>query len=62
MIRFIIRRKIGDNISGYRTESLETVDINVPELEQILIGGGSGESGFDIRELFGIEIIKERQS
>ena len=56
MIRFIIRRKWRDSISGAETDSFETLQSEAPELERILCGGGCGEGGFDIRELVGAEV------
>lgn len=57
MIRFIVRRKFKDNYNGCELDSFETYDIDVPELESVLSSGGSGESGYDVSTLAGIEII-----
>lgn len=59
MIRFIIRRKIKDQWNGLEEEVFETIDIDVPELEAALIGGGISENGYDIRVLLGCEILKD---
>lgn len=37
---------------------LETIVADVPELEAYVSRGGYGESGFEIGELVGVEIIK----
>lgn len=42
------------NNDGY-----ETVDIDVPELESILTGGGWGENGCDVRHLAGVEVRQD---
>lgn len=57
MIRFIMRRKWRDAISGAESENFESLLCDVPELERTLSGGGHGEGGFDIRELVGAEIV-----
>lgn len=57
MLRFIISRQWGDGYSGANTQGFETVDIDVPELESILCGGGHGPSGHDLRSLAGVEVL-----
>ena len=57
MLRVIIRRKFKDSYSGLETDELETVDVECQALEEILKGGGSGESGYDYRSVAGIEIL-----
>lgn len=58
MLRFIIRRQWRDKYSGASDDGFETVDIDVPSLEQILCSGGQGEGHFDMRSLAGVEIIE----
>ena len=57
MIRFIIKRHYRAAFTGVSTQDFETVEIDVPELERILTGGGYSEDGHDIRELAGVEIV-----
>lgn len=59
MLRFIIRRRCKDRATGLETEGFETVDIEVPELERIITGGGFAEDGYDDRELAGVEVLRE---
>lgn len=59
MIRFIIKRHERDNNSGAEMLDYKTVDIDAPELEKILSGGGSGPMGFESFQLIGAEIIHE---
>ena len=56
MLRFILKNKYSCEISGNSGERYETIDIDVPELEKILIRGGFGESGYDKTELIGVEL------
>lgn len=57
MIRFIIKRRI-DNMYDCVTENFETLDVDVPELEEALKRGGKmiGGPGYDISELVGVEV------
>lgn len=57
MIRFIIKRKLNDRMSGLQSEGLETFDAECPELERVLLGGGTGQEQYDYRELLGVEIL-----
>lgn len=57
MLRFIIRRRWKDQWSGLDDDGFETVDIDVPELEQILCAGGFGEKSYDMRSLAGVEVL-----
>lgn len=60
MLRFVIRRKMLDLGSGAKTEGLETVDADCPELEQVLRGGGIDPHGaYDTREVAGVELIDD---
>ncbi len=57
MIRFILKRKVKndpDPASG--TELLETLDVDVPELEAALKRGGVSQYAYDISELVGVEV------
>lgn len=62
MIRFIIKYHHKDRANGLVTEGFETVDIDVPRLEDILNGGGFAEDGYDYRELLGVEILRRKDS
>ncbi len=57
MLRFILRRKVVDRISGMENVTYRTLDIDVPELESRLNNGGYGENGCDITSLLGVEIM-----
>lgn len=57
MIRFILNRRIieaGDP-NGHAFTSMETLDVDVPELEALLKRGGRG-AGSDFTELVGAEL------
>jgi hypothetical protein len=56
MLRFIIKREIKDGYNGLVDSGFETVDIDVPELERILTGGGFSEHSYDHRALAGVEV------
>lgn len=57
MIRFIIKRHM-DNGRSVGTSSFETFDVDVPELERALTGGGfDGGGSYDLRELVGVEVL-----
>lgn len=57
MLRFIIKRQQKCSVTGLETSCFETVDIDVPELEAIILGGGTGNGGYDVREVAGIEAL-----
>ena len=57
MIRFVIRRKMLDRGSSLASEGLETVDAECPELERVLMGGGTDMDAYDYRELAGAEVL-----
>ena len=61
MIRFIIERKY-KYPNGLEDDELETVDIDVPQLERILTDGGSSEDGYDLRYLLGVEVLRQEQT
>lgn len=58
MIRFIMKRRV-DNSYGCVTEHFETLDLEVPTLEQALTRGGvnMGGPGYALSELVGVEIL-----
>lgn len=58
MLRFVVRRRWRDTISGSSGDILETIVADVPALETYVSRGGYGESGFEIGELVGVEVIK----
>ncbi len=57
MIRAVLRRRWADKISGASTDQLFTLDFDCPELEEALLKGGYGESGFDMTDLVGVEVL-----
>lgn len=57
MLRFIIRRKINDRHSGLQSEGLETLDVDCPDLERVLCGGGQDQEAYDYREVAGVEVL-----
>lgn len=57
MIRFIMRARRKDPVSGYEGERLYTFDTEVPALEAELGAGGYGESGYECNDLIGVEVI-----
>lgn len=65
MLRFIIKVKWRDGISGAEGEYLRSFDIDVPELQDALTDGGFGENGYEMPSLVGVEVLrngKEQQS
>lgn len=57
MIRFILKRKHkADPDPGCGTVALETLDVQVPELEKVLRRGGVSQYSYDITELVGAEV------
>lgn len=59
-LRFILKRNIKDQYNGCEHEHLQTLDLEVPELEEALSGGGRGENGYDITSLLGVEILTNK--
>jgi len=61
MIRFILRHRSCALNCGMQTEtaSIETIDGDLVKLEARLRSGGKGESGFELCELLGVEVIDE---
>lgn len=41
------------------TCELETLDVNCPELEAVLRGGGQGPDEYDYRQVAGVEVLPE---
>lgn len=58
MIRFILERHEVDLHSGYDQRDLVTLDLEVPELQNLLIKGGRGEHGFEVWRLLGAEVVE----
>lgn len=59
MLRFIIKTKWRDGISGAEGEYFKTLDIVVPKLQDELCKGGFGESGYDMVQLVGVEVLPD---
>jgi hypothetical protein len=57
MIRFIIEHDTCNLTTDYRHKELQTIDIDIPELEKILSPGGIGD-GWSLSRLVGVEVIK----
>jgi len=57
MIRFLIKRKWGDNVVGGNGSCFYTIDGDITELEECLRKGGTGEYGYEIHELIGCEVV-----
>jgi hypothetical protein len=57
MIRFFIRRKFRDAASGLETDEIESITVDVPEIEAVLTDGGYGENGYDHRLVVGAEVV-----
>lgn len=58
MIRFVLRRQRVE--LDWRSTTLETLDVDLPELEAILTRGGYGPEGCDLTELIGAEIVRPK--
>lgn len=57
MIRFILKRKIKDGVSGYEGEDLYTIDGDLAKLEDRLKKRALGDGYYEVHELIGFEII-----
>lgn len=57
MIRFILKRKHRDNISGAEWTEMETFESHFSPLQAALQRGGMGQDGYDLTELVGVEIV-----
>ena len=58
MIRFIIKRKTLDRGSGCEHETFETFDVDVPDLQAALLGGGMDPHGaYNVHHLVGVEVL-----
>lgn len=59
MLRFVLKVRTLDGHTGLRQEWFETLDCDVPVLEEKLRGGGRSESAYFICDLEGVEIKPE---
>ena len=57
MLRYIMKCKWGDTTSGSSGLNYYTIDGDAESVEKKLKDGGCGESGFEIHELVGVEVI-----
>lgn len=60
MIRLIVRTDdahMAAHVGGAVLTTYQTIDVDLPELEAILLDGGSSESGFRHRQLVGAEVV-----
>ena len=62
MLRAIIRQKIKDGVNGGAWEALHTIDFDNSAIETLLSGGGCNETGYDISELVGVELLSQTLS
>lgn len=62
MLRFIFRRTVKDEFNGLETTRLVTLDIDVPEVENVLTRGGSSEAGYDFTDIEDIEVLPQNKS
>lgn len=59
-MRFVIFRKFKDEKSGLEADSLETVDVQCPELEKALTCATTPtEKCYDFRKLIGATIVPD---
>lgn len=57
MLRAHFRRRFKDNMSGIQIENqVYSIPFDNPEIEKELRAGGFGETGFEVRELIGVEV------
>ena len=56
MLRVILRHSVRDQFSGASWVEYQTMDIEIPELEARLRSGGLGDSGYDITQVFAVEV------
>ena len=54
MLRFILKTKRRDSVSGYEGVSFSRVDVDVPELEEKLNAGGIGIDSYEVTILVGV--------
>lgn len=57
MLRFIVERHEMHYGPGIDRRDYFTLDIDLPELEGMLVRGGSGEGGFESWRLIGVEVL-----
>lgn len=58
-LRLIIRTD-GARVPGYHETGFQTIDVDLPEVEALLNGGGFNEDGtFLARNLVGVEVIRD---
>lgn len=60
MLRFIFRHSTKDQNNGFETSGLVTLDIDVPEVENMLTRGGSSEAGYDFTDIEDIEVLPKK--
>ena len=60
MLRFIVKNKYKDQYTGLESSAIVTIDTVCDQLETILSAGGFSDTGYDCRELIGVEIIRDK--
>lgn len=65
MIRLVVRiddASMAAHVGGSPQTTFRTFDIDHPELEDLLSGGGSGDGGFSYRTLVGGEVLAQQET
>ncbi len=57
MIRLIVECHHADLNTGFERKDYVTLDVELPELQQLLADGGRGEMGFKSWRLLGAEVL-----
>lgn len=57
MIRFILKNEYKCQHTGFKKETIYTIDHSLIGLEVALTRGGWSENGYDITTLLGVEVI-----
>lgn len=57
MLRFVIECHESDFNSGMERRDVKTLDVDLPQLEELLRRGCRGEIGFESWQLRGVEIL-----
>lgn len=60
MLRFIFRHSTKDQNNGLEASGLVTLDIDVPEVENMLTRGFSSGAGYDVTEIEDIEVLQKK--
>lgn len=58
MIRLILKRHTKERFHQVETIAYETLDADIPQLEERLNSGGRDEDAYDFTTLIGAEVLK----